>query len=138
MKKIRLKNPVIHPSEKDIQKAIINYLLTLGHAAWRNNAGVSFGEYKGKRYVIRHNVKGSGDIQGFFRGSGKFFSIEVKNWKGKVSPAQQEYIRWVEGKGGVAFVARDLETVVKMLEKYTLWGRKVTLETVIEKVAPYS
>jgi hypothetical protein len=43
-------------------------------------------------------------------------AIELKAPKGIVSPAQAEFIRRINEAGGLAFVAKDLQTVIDKLE----------------------
>jgi len=47
-------------------------------------------------------------------------AIELKAPKGVVSPAQQQFIDRITEAGGIAFVAKDLDTVI---EKLDLGGR---------------
>jgi len=47
---------------------------------------------------------------------GRFVGIEVKTKTGRVSPEQEEFIRRINDAGGLAFVARDLDTVIEMLD----------------------
>jgi hypothetical protein len=42
-------------------------------------------------------------------------AIEVKAPKGKVSPYQEQFIRQINEAGGLAFVARDIDTVIDQL-----------------------
>ena len=59
------------------------------------------------------SVKGLPDLIGCFQG--KFLAIEVKRKNGKVSPEQEATIARINRAGGLAFVARDLETVIEQL-----------------------
>ena len=59
------------------------------------------------------SVKGLPDLIGCFQG--KFLAIEVKRKSGKVSPEQEVMIDRINRAGGLAFVARDLETVIEQL-----------------------
>ncbi|NRA77900.1 MAG: VRR-NUC domain-containing protein [Pseudoalteromonas sp.] len=46
---------------------------------------------------------------------GRFLGIEVKTKIGRVSPLQEWNIEEVHARNGIAFVARDLDTVKQML-----------------------
>ena len=59
------------------------------------------------------SVKGLPDLIGCF--GGRFLAIEVKRKNGKVSPEQEAMIARINRAGGLAFVARDLETVIEKL-----------------------
>ena len=47
--------------------------------------------------------------------NGRMVGIEVKTKTGRVSPEQEEFIRRINEAGGLAFVARDLDTVIDTL-----------------------
>lgn len=74
--------------EKELQKAILEYLNKVGFYAWRNNTGAMKGSYKGKTRFVRFSPKGSGDIFAIIE-NGEFLSIEVKS-KGKVPTLDQK------------------------------------------------
>ncbi len=87
-------------TEKEIQKAIGDYLTAQKVFWWRNNTGVFVGEYKGKKRLVRFGKKGSGDI--FAIHDGKFISIEVKTPGKKPGEDQIEFIKAVRQNGGRA------------------------------------
>lgn len=58
--------------------------------------------------------KGVSDIIGLTR-QGRFFAIEVKAPKGKLSPAQDEFLFRVNASGGIGIVARSVEDVIAAL-----------------------
>ena len=100
--------------EKETQKAIIKYLNLSGHYVWRNNSGMVFSEYKGKKRMWSVGLKGSSDIIGIAK-DGKFIAVEVKAKKNKASLYQQMFLAEVKKKGGYAIVAYSLEDVMKFL-----------------------
>jgi hypothetical protein len=59
------------------------------------------------------SVPGVPDILGVHKG--RMIAIELKAPKGTVSPAQQEFIDRINEAGGLAFVARSLDDVIKGL-----------------------
>ena len=47
--------------------------------------------------------------------NGRLIGIEVKTKTGRLSPEQVEFIKRINDAGGLAFVARDLDTVINTL-----------------------
>lgn len=105
---------MLEPTEKEIQKAILDYLHLKGIFCWRNNSGVVFSEYKGRKRMIRYGLPGSSDILGIMK-DGRFLAIEVKRAKGKESKLQKEFLGNIINNGGVAIVARSIEDVTKII-----------------------
>lgn len=84
--------------EADITRAIRSLLKSLGVFHWKQWQG-SFSQ-----------PKGVSDILGIFEG--KPLAIEVKTKTGKISPAQEMFLkRWREA-GGIGFVARSVDDVI--------------------------
>ena len=77
------------PLERDIQRAILQYLKLRKIFAWRNQ---TTGIYDQKRKTFRANqtMKGVPDILGILPG-GRFLGIEVKRPGGKLSPEQEQF-----------------------------------------------
>lgn len=100
--------------EKEIQKTILEYLNLNGHYCWRNNTGMIFSEYKGKKRAWYAGMKGSSDILGVAK-NGKFIAVEVKGKGNKPSLYQQMFLAEVKKRGGYAIVAYSLEDVMKSL-----------------------
>lgn len=125
-------------SEKDIQTQI---MLAIGKhpkiRLWRNNNGNAIA---GARYIridkpttvtlqagdwiVKHGSRiqyglcvGSGDLIGM-RQQGpvaQFLSVEVKDTKGKLSPEQENWLRFVRSFGGCGIVARSAEEAVSQI-----------------------
>ena len=116
VKKLKLK--LARPTEKQIMQAIMAWVNANGGLAIRQQSGVfvpyGSGKNGGWSYATRIGFKGLSDIIGMWKG--KFFAIEVKDWKGEVSAEQQHFIEIVKRLGGIAFVARSLEDVYAHLE----------------------
>ena len=55
-------------------------------------------------------TKGVSDILGVLPG-GRFLALEVKTAKGKLTPAQADFLQSVAGGGGLAFMAQSAEEV---------------------------
>lgn len=83
---------------------------------WRNNTGV--GRTLSGQRVIRFGLVGSADLLGILRG-GRFLAVEVKTAKGRQSEAQRNYQRMIESMGGVYVLARDVQTVVDVIDEET-------------------
>ena len=98
--------------EKDIQKEILKYLRLRKIFCFKvNNVGIK----KVDGSYIPVGLKGISDILGIYKG--RFLAIEVKKEKGIVSEYQQEFINNVNNNGGIGFVARSLDNVVRLLDK---------------------
>lgn len=104
--------------ESGIQKLILDWLTIQGYYVWRNYVGAiirrdqSFG---------KNPTRGMPDVMGLLKnGSGRLFAIEVKTDKGRIYPHQKERIAALNAHGGLAFIARDLETVIDRLAKEDL------------------
>ena len=100
--------------EKETQKAIIQYLNLSGHYVWRNNSGMVFSEYKGKKRMWSVGLKGSSDVIGIAK-DGKFIAVEVKSKGNKPTIYQNMFLDEVKKKGGYAIVAYSLEDVSSVL-----------------------
>ena len=103
--------------ESAIQKLILDWLEVNRFFHWRNYVGAVI---RGSRENLRFGknpAKGMPDIMGLMKdGSGRLFAIEVKTAEGRVAPHQKEKIAELIKGGAVAFVARDLETVIEKLK----------------------
>ena len=104
--------------EKDVQKAIMEYLELSGIFCWRNNTGATKYEGKdGKSRWVNYGKTGSSDILGVVSPSGRLLAIEVKSPTGRVSAKQQEFLEEIDRNGGIAIIARsveDVETALKL------------------------
>lgn len=98
-------------SEKDVQKAILDYLAIKGYFFWRNNTG----GFRDKRdHFYQFGKVGSGDILGMTK-EGRFFSIEVKAKGKKPTDHQVAFIQRVTANKGIAFVAYSVDDVQTFL-----------------------
>jgi penicillin-binding protein-related factor A (putative recombinase) len=96
-------------TESAIQKQIINYLKNRPDIFFfRNNVGRKKNMYFG--------YKGSGDLLGIMRPSGRFISIEVKQEKGECSEEQIQFMAMINSMGGIAFIAKSVDDVVEKLK----------------------
>ena len=97
----------------EIRKALRAHPLV----AWttRINRGVAFYGERGERRVPFNYMPGISDRIGQLK-DGRFLAVEVKAPGEIPSQEQQDFIDLVNRNGGVAFVARAAEDVIKTLE----------------------
>lgn len=88
--------------EKDITHQIRSVLKTFGIFHYKNHGGLG-------------SAPGLPDITGCLK-DGRGFWIEVKTDRGRLSPHQERFIQNINDAGGLAFVARDVETVIEKLD----------------------
>lgn len=93
-------------SEFAIRDEIFEYLMRVGIFAVRDRQPPKL-----FRHGFKPEQRGIPDIWGVLKG-GRFFGIEVKTEKGKLSFEQGEFINNVRAQGGIAFVARSVEDVI--------------------------
>jgi hypothetical protein len=99
--------------EKEVIKACIQYLTLKGYEVIRNNTGafVATGE-NGKKRLIRFGFPGSADIIACSP-EGRFVAVECKSDSGRLTIAQQDFIRRVTDRNGIAVVARSVDDLVR-------------------------
>ncbi len=103
------------PLEKEIQKAIVDFLTISGVWVWRANRGAMVGEYKGKKRFVRFGVTGMSDLMGIFEG--RLLAIEVKRPGKKPTDDQQGFLDRVNSEGGIGFCATSLDQVIEWHER---------------------
>ena len=106
------------PLEKDIQKAIMQFLKSHPKVAmvWRQNSG-TFQETDGRgntRFIRANSARGMADIMGVLK-NGRALAIEVKRPGAKVLPHQQLFLDSITEAGGLAFVARSVDDVIQKI-----------------------
>jgi hypothetical protein len=106
--------------ERDIQRAVLDYLAARRIFAFRTNTGAAMLPGRGgKPQLVRFGYKGVADVIGCYQTpaayKGRFFAIEVKGPKGKQSDEQADFQREVEKAGGIYILARSVEDVAKIL-----------------------
>lgn len=79
----------------------------------------SVGIYDPTKKVYRTNknpyrMKGVADILGCLP-DGRFLAIEVKTPKGRLTPEQRLFLGQIQASGGVSFVARSIDDVIRGL-----------------------
>ena len=88
-------------TEAEITRAIRQCLNGLGCWHWKHWSG-----------PMTH-PKGISDIIGIWET--RFLAIEIKTKKGRVSEHQEKFLEHVRRNGGIAFVARSIDDVIKGL-----------------------
>jgi VRR-NUC domain len=83
---------------------------------WKNDVGV--GRALDNDRVLRWGLKGSSDIIGVGLG-GKFIAIEVKTGKARQSEQQKNFQNMVNSMGGIYIVARSIQDVRDMVNKFS-------------------
>ena len=102
-----------------VTAAIIRYLnLKVGYS-WRNN---SVGVWDPQKKIYRKNrgfgfIKGTSDILGIEKDTGRFIAVEVKIGRDKLSPQQKTFLENIQKMGGHAIVARSLDDVIKYFDE---------------------
>ena len=100
-------------SEKEIQNAIreaLSYMCKV----YNITTGTFKVAGKPPRF-IQTFPKGTPDLMGFRKKDGKMFFIEVKNAKGKLSPEQEEFARYIQGFPVLYGVARSVADALRIV-----------------------
>lgn len=98
--------------EHAIQNAI---RIALSDRATVFRANVGSGITYDGRHFDTGLPKGFSDLFGFRHSDGKIFFIEVKTPKGRVSEAQQNFIKQMRCHGAAAGVARSVDDALKII-----------------------
>lgn len=101
-------------TEAEIQRAIRLRLAATGKVLlFRNNVGV--GEFQGQR--VRFGLlRGSSDLIGLIKPSGRFFALEVKRPGKKPTKEQEMFMKLVRSFGGHAACVDSVEKAVLELD----------------------
>lgn len=107
-------------TEQQLKTLIKNYLIAKGHYVWVNNSGLTRSKYTDrdgitKERAWRAGMRGSSDIIGVEKGTGRFIAVECKVGRNKTTPDQDNFLHEVERRGGHAIIAYTLEDVQKYL-----------------------
>ncbi len=95
--------------EKDIQKAILNWLKETGLLHWRQNSGSVF---VGNRRVLL-GEEGLPDIIVVVPPTGRVLGLEVKSANGRLRPVQTEFMGRLREQGGKYVVVRTLQSAME-------------------------
>jgi len=103
--------------EQKLVKACMDYLRYKGFLVLRNNSGRIFINDNGKVRAIRAGMAGSSDIIACSP-DGRFFAIECKSKKGRLTENQKKFLQKVLELGGVALVVRNIDELIGYCELY--------------------
>ena len=104
------------PDANSTTTAIITYLNYNGCMARRIN---THGIYDAKNQTYRKlhgQVKGTSDIIGMQKGTGRLIAIEIKIGNDSLSPEQHEFLNDVSEGGGIAMIAKSFDDFLKRWE----------------------
>jgi hypothetical protein len=107
------------PKEAAVLSAILRALKVHPHVAWFARMNTGSGKLvraNGASQWIRFSFPGCPDIIGQLT-DGRFLGIEVKRPSGRVSEDQQAFIAKATKNHGVAFVARSVDDVFRVLDR---------------------
>jgi hypothetical protein len=104
-------------SETALVKGCLEYLKLKRIMAWRMNSGGAIPIVSAKygRRAVYLGPKGLSDIIGMLPG-GRFLAVEVKVGRKKPTPAQSEFLSWVNDAGGLGVVVWSLEELEKVID----------------------
>lgn len=114
--RIASKLPLGTITESVIKRHIVTYLKFRGIFCWvQMNVGI-YDASQGKYRALNQfgAIKGVADILGIY--NGRPLAIEVKTTRGVVSEFQKDFLIRFQAAGGISFVARSVDDVVKKLE----------------------
>lgn len=103
-------------TEKETQKACLDYLTSSRIFHYRNNSGAMVTEYKGRKGFMRFGAVGSPDIVVVWKG--QYIGFEIKDRYGKQSPGQIAFQESLEKAGGAYYVIRSIDEFLKIMMKY--------------------
>lgn len=93
--------------EGKIKKEICEWLYAQGVFFWVQQAGKIPGRINRSKF-LRNGVS---DILGIWN-DGRMLAIEVKTPKGRTTDEQLEFLETIQRKGGIAIIARSLESLI--------------------------
>lgn len=100
------------PSEKDIQKSILDFLRLKGIYCWKqHNTGIY--QVKTGSY-IPSGKRGVADILGILP-TGRFLAIEVKRPGGVLGDYQIEFLASIRNNGGLGVCVSSLDEVINLI-----------------------
>jgi len=112
-----------HVPERDVLEAVLELLQRHPKVAWarRMNTGVTkYKDHNGVERFVKFGFNGCPDIIGQLRPVppnpvGAWLGIECKSDRGQPTPEQEAVLDTINAAGGVAFVARGVDDVMREL-----------------------
>ena len=112
-------------SEREVQKAILQYLGLCPHVAWaqRFNTGAASSSYTTKdgttnKRFVRFGFKGCADIIGQLK-SGHLLAIECKRKGGKATESQEAFLQTVLTHNGLAIIAMEIGDIERAITAFS-------------------
>jgi len=107
--------------EKDIERAILDYLSYLPRCfAWKNH---SVGIYDKKKKTYRkpknkYAINGVSDIVGIYKGKPMYLEVKTPKNRNGATDDQKEFLINVEKMGAICGIVASIEDVKEILAKY--------------------
>lgn len=102
--------PALTAREGDLQRACLSYLAACRLPAWRSNVVSQVVEDAGHpRRFIRGLPKGFADISAIIPPIGRCLFVEVKAFKGRLSPHQAQWQDRMRQAGAVCLTVKSIE-----------------------------
>jgi hypothetical protein len=102
--------------ERQVLMACLAVLHARGVAAWRQNTGAVKQTYKGRTRFTRYGVPGQADITGILPDARRL-EVEVKRFGKRPTAKQCEWLRKINGSGGVALWVDDAGHLDRVLPR---------------------
>jgi hypothetical protein len=103
--------------ETGIVASCLAYLRLRRVPAWRNNTGAArYTNAAGRARLVRYGTPGAADVLGVLPPGGRLLCIECKTKGGRLTEAQQAFLRNVERAGALCLVVTDLSDLQRALD----------------------
>lgn len=96
--------------ETAIVSGILEYLAIKKHYCWRQNSAA----FKVEERFIRAGFPGISDIIGIHKDTGQLIALEVKQPGKKPTKKQEEFLKNVKDRGGIAAVVTSIDDVMSL------------------------
>ena len=106
------------PAERDVLRAVLEYLTFRGFRVWRRNVGLTVAHHKGKSRVIRSGIRGQADITGYLKANGRHLECEVKREGKEPTSLQSQWLQQAHEEGCIAFWCDSVPAAEAELKRY--------------------
>lgn len=123
------KNALPAASEADLQRAVMAWLTKRCIKHWRMPLGAIMHQVNGNMIWKKNPLKGFPDIAGVLkrRDKGRFFAIELKTAKGRLSPEQTYWQMALAETGAAVAVIRSIEDLEAFFDEHGELARPMSL-----------
>lgn len=104
------------PNEKETQKAILEYLKTIGALPIKIYNGGIYDPVSQKYFFPYQTQRGVSDIIACYKG--KFIAIEVKSPSKKPTPYQLQFLKEVEKAGGIGIWSDNVDKIINLFSNF--------------------